>query len=151
MTVLLVDNTKVVGADIAATVTDATYRQLNNWVSAGWLTPAKPSCGSGDYVGWSYADLVCVTIIQRLSAVGMRGERAKAAVELARPMIPPPDTVTVLVLCVTVDDVWYVEDGVDLDVRFRYGKEATVVLPLYPLVQQVRMRLRRYAPEMMTP
>lgn len=53
------------------TLTGASYRQVDHWISQGLVAATTPSNGSGSQRGWSMDDIVRVAIINEVRQLGL--------------------------------------------------------------------------------
>jgi len=55
-----------------ATLTGASYRELDYWIRRGVLVCERPAAGSGSQRGWSEAECRIVLVVLRLRHAGVR-------------------------------------------------------------------------------
>ena len=147
MAVQLVGVTRVVRSRLANLVTKATHKQMCEWTAGGVITPHKQSTGSGDHIGWSRDDLICLRVIRELVLRGVPVALAGEAGRVVREGLPTRDSNVFLI--VTKDECLLVNER-----RFQDAIPANVaaywVLDLPLQIKDLDSTLRRYAPEMVT-
>ncbi len=127
-----------------------TYRQLDYWARTNLLRPSLADAkGSGTQRVYSYGDLLELKVIKSLLDANVSLQSARTAVEYLRDNLGEEIASANLVLC--GDTPLLVRDDGEIIDLVRKGQGVLNIVPLSPVVEQLRVAILEMRPLSGTP
>lgn len=133
-------------AKVAERIVGITYRQLDHWARIGLLKPSlRAASGSGSRRLYGYTDLLELKVIKALREAGITLDKIKEIFNFVRHQLQSSAEVAHIVI--NGNGVTVLSGGQLVEVLNRPGQGVFNVLPMEPIVRELRENIAKVQPE----